>query len=700
MTSKINQARDAGYNDDEILDFLSKNDPSQSKKIQSAMSQGYKSSEVIDFLSKQTPTLKQHAERKLGGPGIEFATRALTSIPNFMDSIQKLGIKGVNSLLKKVGVNLPEEDIDNFYKVLKQMGPTGSIPEAGELIEKIHEVSGGKFRPVSQGEKVLHRGAGIAGEIAGLGPLEAFGTPLKAAGTLGASGTMAALEESGASPWLSIGGGILADVLTRSAGGIAKKIGGLFGKNLPKEAGKIAAQAAKVSPSEIKQGVIDAAQRLGIKAEELPLSAQIDNPIMQGIESKLRQSSLSGKALPTQLEKTGQKLTKTYEDVGNQLSQRQNLLPSAVSQEAVDVLQRIEESAESAYRKYYSEAEKSLPKSAKIPENISKAVDQVLDKTISKLKSDLGTPAKDTLHNRLSRLKENWKGKIPTVEQVLEAKKDLNQVIKYEVKGGVDKLLEPLAGVMRQAIQSYGKSNQPFLFKFNEAERSFADAAKTFRKNPMIRSLVKGQAPEQIINKMGTVKGIREIGNVLGKSKEGVEAFNALKKYRLEHLLGSKLLNKKGEISWGNASGMLKNPKVRDQVIELIGPTNYSKFKDIVKVSQGVEEGLRKFLNTSGTATSHFDVALLVGLPIKALSYLFQGRPFKAAVTASSMMTPRMAANLMSNPEFIEAIKATAIAGKGSNSKLFLDQAKRVAKIVASEISSVTEEEPVKVSKK
>lgn len=643
-------------------------------------------------LPKTDDSIKGHVQRKAGGSAIEFGTRALTSIPNFIDSIQGMTARGANALLKKIGAKgLDDKEIEKVISLSKSLGPTAGIPEAGELIEKIHKQTGGKFKPQTGGEEILQKGAGIVGGIAGFGPVAALGTPLKAAGTLALGGTTAALEEAGVNPWLALGGGVLADVLTRSGGkGIGKAAGLLRGKGT-ELAGEAAAKIANVKPEQIKQGVIEAAERLGINPEELPMSAQIDNPFIQGIESRVRASSLSGKSLQKQLEGTGEKLKGTFDDIGSQLSQRQELLPSAISQEAINSLKRIEEKGEETYRKYYAESSKAVPQGAKIPDRFQNPINRVIDSTLKKLKSDLGTPAKDTLFARLSRLKKSWEGITPSVEQVIEAKKDLNQVIKYEVKGGVDKMLEPLAGVLRQSLQSYGKTNPSFLFRFNEAERLFEENSKTFRKNPMIRSLAKGEAPEQIINKMGTVKGIRDLGKVLNRTPEGKESFDALKKYRLENLIGSKLLNKEGKISWGNASGMLKNPKIRDQVIELVGPKNYGNLKDIVKVAQGVEEGLRKFLNTSGTATAHFDMALLVQVPLKAMSQLFSGRPIAAVKTMSWLIAPRILSNLMSNPKFIDSVKKAAHASKMNKMDLFLSEMKRAAQEVAGLVAS---EEP------
>jgi hypothetical protein len=382
-----------------------------------------------------------------------------------------------------------------------------------------------------------------------------------------------------------------------------------------------------------------------------------------------------------------------------ELAEREELLPSVIADEATVALQKIQEDSETAYRSLYKQAEKVLPENIRSDPRIGQAIQKIIDSTLKKLRSDLGTPAKDALYKRLERLKESWsspemlEGYIP-IKNIIDAKQDLNQVIKYELKGGVDKLLEPLAGATRNAIQYYGRNyNHEFLNRFNRAEKLFAENARTFRKDPTLRALAKGDSPEKVFGKMNTVKGIRDLERTFGKSLEGKEAFDALKRYKLEDLLGKKLLNKKGEISWGKASGMLKEPKTRDLALELVGPENFKKLRDMTKVAEGIEEGLRKFLNTSHTATKHFDIALMVAFPARAIAQLFSGRPIAAAKTAAWTFTPRIAANLMTNPEFMEAVKSTARAGRGNSRAKFLEEAKKAAAIVASEISQNNQDE-------
>lgn len=642
-------AKDAGYTDEEIMQHLSETRPDFDFK--GAMEAGYSPAEINEHLA----------------------------LPSKAASVVAAPIKGVAKGVQ----NLPSLSI-------------GPIP--AKLGKKIIE----HWLPTRRetAEKLLERGGELATAVA-VGP---EGLVEKGVMTgLGALGGHAA-EVSG----LGEGAQIASEVVAMSFPGLIKSLGSKvlssLRKGFTKGAGEVVAKTANITPAQVNEGVREAAQRLGV-LEEIPLSAQVKNPLVQSVETKLMQSQTGG-AIQEKLERAGEKLVETYKDVGKSLSQRENLLPSVVSEEAGNRLRAMEEATENAYNSLYSQSDKVLPASAVINQKLGSAVHKVIDNAINKLNTELGTPSKDAILNRLKRLKERLSatpdleaGFIP-VKTMIDLKRDLNQVIKYEAKGGVDKLLIPLQQITKNAIQTYGKNyNQAFLNRFNQAEKLFGENAQTFRKNPMLKSLLKGERPEQIFGKMNTVKGINDLEKVFHKTAEGKDTLDALKKYKLEDLLNKKVLDKNGNISWGKASGMFKEPKNRDLVIKLVGPEQYRKLKDLSKVASGVEEGFKKFLNTSKTATTAFDMMVLVGLPIKAAQQLFTGNVLGAVKTTASILAPGQLAKLISNPEFVEAAIQTAKAGKRNNPTKFLEWGQRVAQLTANEmISSFQQPEEAKTT--
>lgn len=642
-------ARRAGYSDQEIASHLGESNPNFD--IQGAVQAGYSPEEIDEHLS----VLRQPSRPKsLASAGFKGLTKGSAEV-------SKPGMTSLGPIPFKAGINALEEMLPSQKK-----GAERFIERAGELVPI---VAGGEE---SLGMKALElAGGAIGGHLA---------------------------EEEG----FGKGGQIAGEVVGFSFPGLMKSLGmkmsRLFTKGVAKSAGETAAELTKLKPEEINEGVRAAADRLGV-LENLPLSAQVEKPIIQGIETKLMQSATGG-PIQQKLEQAGGKLTETYKEALKSVSARENLLPSIVSDEAVNALKAIEEGAENTYRSLYSQASKLLPETATAIPKVGLAIHKVIDSTLNKLKSALGTPSKDALVNRLTRLKNSWSatpelraGAIP-IKELETLKQDLNQVIKYETKGGIDKLLTTLQGVTKEGIQSYGRElNRPYLNRFNQAEKIFGENAKTFRKNPVMKSLVKGERPEQVFGRMNTVKGINELENVFNKTPQGKEAMDALKRYKLEDVLNKKVLDKNGNISWGKAAGMLKDPKTRDLVLKLVGPEQYRKLKDLSKVATGIEEGFKKFLNTSKTATTAADMAVMVALPIKAVEQLFKGNVLGAAKTTALIFGPNQLAKLMANPKFVEAAIAAAKAGRGSNAVKFIERALRVAQFTSQAMVNRSSEE-------
>lgn len=630
-------ARKEGYSDEEIAHHLA--EKHSNFDVAGALSEGYSPEEINEHLS----TLKQPSR-----------TKSLISAPT----------KGFLRGLSEMTPFLPRGPISTKARdqILEQTLPT---QEKGA-------------------ERFLER----AGELAPLAAIGPEGIGLKAA-QLGASAGLGHLaEESGAGK----GSQAVAEIAGFTFPGLIKSLGLKFGNIFKKGAagttGDIAKKIANIKPEQVNQGLRESAERLGV-LEDLPASAQINNPKIQSIETKLMQSQ-AGKPIQEKLARSSEKLGETYKDVLKSVSQRENLLPSVVSQEAVNTLKGLEESLESGYRSLYSQATKHLPQTARTLPPVGKAITRVLDSTINKLKSSMGSPTKDPLFNRLNRLKESWSkiegiegGYIP-IQELETLKQDLNQVIKYEVKGGVDKLLTGLQQVVKHGIQEYGRQFNPqYLNRFNQAEKLFQENAKMFRKNPLLKNLMSGQNPEQIFPKMNTVKGINELEDIFKKAPDGKETFDALKRYKLEDLLNKKVVDKNGQISWGKSSGMLKDAKTRDLVHRLVGPEQYKKLKDLAHVSSGIEQGFKKFLNTSKSAVTAGDMALYVALPIRAVSQLFAKNYLGAAKTAAMIFGPSQLAKLMADPQFVEQAIKVSKSGLEKDGNKFIEEAIRLARITA-----------------
>lgn len=219
---KYQKSKEAGYSDEDILGFLSKQDPSFDEKMKKSQETGYTPEEVLKFFNGP----KEEKELGLGDYASDFAKQGaqgfgIGAIGTYGDILDLLGLQN-----KEI---LPNEQAkySREFNVLEKM-ERGEVPSFGELLELSGEDEGApRFSRLPSGQDVESLGkqlnvvsepetvAGrygkrigkIGGSAASLG-----GTSLLApivAGTVGQT-----LEEAGAPPWAQAAGEIIASLAT------------------------------------------------------------------------------------------------------------------------------------------------------------------------------------------------------------------------------------------------------------------------------------------------------------------------------------------------------------------------------------------------------------------------------------------------------------------------------------------------------
>lgn len=122
------KAKGHGYSDEEIIDFLSKKDPSFSEKLKTAEESGYSPSEVISFFSKSP-------EEKKGNVLLDYGKSAIKGVAE--------GLYGLRQMVSPIGEEIynPEAASKGQEKVsqfLEEKLPTepGFIPESIQRFTK------------------------------------------------------------------------------------------------------------------------------------------------------------------------------------------------------------------------------------------------------------------------------------------------------------------------------------------------------------------------------------------------------------------------------------------------------------------------------------------------------------------------------------------------------------------------------------
>ena len=223
---------------------------------------------------------------------------------------------------------------------------------------------------------------------------------------------------------------------------------------------------------------------------------------------------------------------------------------------------------------------------------------------------------------------------------------------------------------MDRSIISHGKENPSFAKNYVNANKKFSEHAKTFR-NKDVSSILKTQDPAQLLTKMNSINGIRNLGRVLSKTPEGREIFNNLKRLKLDDVIGNNLVDSTTQqVKLGTFSKLLEKGKNRELIKEILTPEAFKRLEKLQKNSGRLADAVAKFYNSSKTAAVAADAAV-ISKGMTDIVHLIQGNPWPLARTAGGILTARKLGSLLTDSEFLKLTEDFILAAeKGSKTDL------------------------------
>lgn len=676
-------ALNAGYTEDEINDFLKTNYKNQdfiSNKnfdVEGALKAGYSKDEISEFLSNYKP--ERSFLDKAGRLAGQFALGAteMAALPYEL-AVAPLAIPGGQ---EAIGDLFTREILSDVYPTEEE----GKFVGQRELAEPLNlgvrglaeKATGLDLHP----EGILEKAANWAGflknpksiaslaksglktkdvvkaisptredALRGLGA----GTALQMAeeGDLGPIGTMAAAVVGDAA-----GGGSLA-VLKGSA-------------RLAKHPKKVLSEAAaKFTPKEkldLQKQMIKDFREAGVQAD---LGTITDSNLIKWTQSRLAQSGFTGKSLDKFREDLTSQIKNEYKSLADALGEDVLASKHQAGELAVEGMKWIREADLEETRNLYINATKSLKensvvevkKLAKSIENLEKELkpgsiksteQQAVLKTLEGIKKDLYTP-RGTL-------------KLAKVKDLMNNKIALNDIINYEVQGGAKQLLKNIVGELDRAIISHGNENIPFVRNYISANKRFSNHAKTFR-NKTSKQIFNAEDPAQIINKMNTVQGIKNIEKILSKTSDGQKIFGKLKRFKLERMIGDNFIDSATQqIKLGTFSKLAEKGQNKEILKEILGSDSFKRLERLQKNAGRLADSAQKFYNASKSGVAAIDAAIL-SKGISDISNILMGNPWPLIKTGGGILSARKLGSLLADPDFLKLVEDVLLAAERGNS--------------------------------
>lgn len=608
----------ADFAGDEISSFIKGTTRKEAKKSRQEMEDKQRDSfggGVVDALSKIRPPTTNQVER-----AADFVTGGLFEPKTAIE-------RGARTTGEFVGGSLL---------------PTGAAGEGASVLSRLLKVPGAK-------ELTGTIGAGV-------------GTSLAEEGDLGLLGTLVAGGAGlAAGRGLANAGSVGKTAVTRGTQGVA----------------------ARALGGTIDGEVLKSARDLGI---ELTPGALLDSRAAGFIEAKLAQSGLTGEKLNIRRKEVADSLAKAFKRDAEELSSKTFQNTNEALNEVQQGLKSSREFELKPIRQLYQTSKNAVPQGEKIfVPGLAEEVVKLRKELGNTLLKDQATDASKT-RNVLEKLEKQLfetqkpsivldaKGnpvnpggkkvqKAISVDDLVGTNVDLNDLINFEVQGGTQQLLKRIKGLVSEELSNYGKVNRKFGKSYSQANKEFANFAKTFRKNKDINRLILAENPGQIAGIGNNISSIQQLERALVNlpSSKGVpsgkDLFDKFKRFKLEEVLVNKVIDPiTGNVSLKKQSTILNNPNSKALIKEIVGKENFERMQKLSKLSSKLDSKLTKFINGSNSATSIFDAGLSFSIGKDVMMGVATLNPVLAMKGVGKFIAPRLLGNLWADPAFIDEI--------------------------------------------
>ena len=692
-------ALQAGYSDEEILSHLSEYHPKFD--TQGAVEAGYSPQEINQHLSTYKPKRStfEKGARIAGQAALGAAENALLpyeiavsplASKNAMNALyrENLGSELEDLMDKKASGQWDEKDQELYDHITKQiLDPRESekfVQTANLGVRDIAEkVSGQDLHPEGVLEKAAHwtyfiKNPKNVAELAKIGTKPStVKNAIMPGGKdllrgLSAGSALELAEKNNFGPIGTMAAAIVGDLMGAGAAGIGKAIIN------PKQT--IAKGMAAISNT---KKAIRSDLQLASQGKEFTkdLGTLTNNNMVQMVQARLSASGLTGKPLQELRKNMTKEIVEEYESIAKELGEARFQSLHEAGDAAKQAITKIRDSELGIAREFYNVANKSLKEGAKVDSSrLGNAVKELERKlkpgAIKSSEQNVVLSQIDKLKNSL--YDENNKLIPIGVKDLMNNKIALNDIINYEVQGGTKQLLKGILADIDRAIISHGKENAAFARNYINANKKFADHAKTFR-NKNLDQILFEQNPERIMNKMNNVQGIRDMRKVLDKSSTGKELFKELGRKKLDTMIGDHMKDGVTEqLKQGKFVNIIKDKKNQAILKELLPPEAYKRLLRLQAHVGELAETAQKFFNASQSATSLADMAIASNL-FGGLVSIITGNPWPLMSSGGVALGMNQISRLIGDVSFLKMVEEAIAASKKNNLSLMQQVSEKIA---------------------
>ncbi len=600
MTFDIQAARDAGYDDEEIIQFINRK-TGKDFNVKEAREAGYDNQQIMDYLAESPETSERAKAKRLPGGSListavagaraaywpvdliteilKYAAIGGVSAPPIeeydtdLDTIAELQGLTREELAPKLTFEQKEELARPFTDPIYKYAPTPH-----NILQKIQDITGLPLLPETPLEHILSVPAAIKG-LGGSGKamVGGTGTALGALGlgvepkTAAEIGEVAGLTPSAIKSLYSLlkegfpklfnrmasifkrggkaaqtaeaSGESIANILKNTEEGQAllKELGAVEGSEyeIGEMLGKeMEAEIGKQVPTEAK--VAELGKELPVPAEGKPLKGRV----------ALEEGGLTSENIPQRIKdvELAPKEVRKIDRVGRQISPYNIKSPTNFGRQAQNSLRTAEQETKTALDKQFAAVEKEQSQLTPTTSNLNKFKDflkKELDFVNSKYEP---STAEKSLRTTIESILEGLSTEVPTNNRLINQLRSTRTKMYTDLAEKQGKAtFAKLEAEMLELITDTAAQNEKAARNFDQANRAFEDYVDKF-KNPTVRSITNEKNKDYlgVYDKLTNDKSFRLARGALSKTGATRQLGNAAKRDLVEKELENILYKKEG----------------------------------------------------------------------------------------------------------------------------------------------------------
>lgn len=592
----------------------------------------------------------------------QSASAGLRALPKTTYDVAKFlgsAVPGPSNYIVQALEKLEENSPEKFRELMSSIFPS---------YENVRErqFSEGAPKPEGAIEGFLEKAGRFAGESAI--PLVRGGQKLRQlAGIAGAAGGAQAGEEMGLNPLaqaaLTMGGALL----------------GHAGSGIRSPSQRLTPEAERY---------VQASRDLGIDLLATGMSpGQIQKAAQKWATHGVGGHQVFEDAYRARSGQVAREFHSAMEQVGQELFTEPHAAGVGLQEGIRDATRQVEHTKGMLYRAI----DQTLPPNASITPHNPQTFLNNANQAIQSLEQSISqTPREAAIYNRLINARDEIMGMLtnPNTTNELPIRnlegsvRSLNDIIRWEHPGGVDKLLIPFARDLRNELNRYGRINPQYGTARNAANDYFANQVVQIRQN-VLQSIARGERPEAALNLMNTVSGIRNVEQALSHLPHGQELFDGLRRFKLRSLIMDKVIDPSTGLMRLPTSGtglqnfLSKKTDFYPVLRELAGPQAIQHLGRLEHVGEGLARGFNALANPSksaDTALAIYNILSPSSKIAKGIGTVLSGDLkgiFTAAQGAAQLLMPRIMAEMVLNPQFADRIYEASQAARNGNAGRF-----------------------------